>query len=104
MYMFGCSMCYGVNADGLENSVDYIGQRLRKNEEYCTYSYMEMIKCIRMPIIKQLDRAQQIALLTADEAINEIGQDKLKGKYIPVYVAKMMGTEKSSEVNIRIRS
>lgn len=73
-------------------------------------SFIEDIKfpCLkfRMPplIIKQLDRAQQIALLTADEAINEIGQEKLKGKYIPVYVAKMMGTEKSSEVNIRIRS
>lgn len=80
-------------------------------QEYLTSgSFIEDINfpCLkfRMPplIIKQLDRAQQIALLTADEAINEVGIDNLKGKYVPVYVAKMMGTEKSSEVNIRIRS
>lgn len=51
MYLYGCSMCYGVNAVGLENSVEYINikNKLEAKKGYFNGNLIDIVKCCRMP-------------------------------------------------------
>lgn len=54
-------------------------------------------------ILTQLDRAQPMAMLAADEAISDLGADKIEGSDTSVYIAKAISAESSSIFNIGVR-
>lgn len=54
-------------------------------------------------VLKQIDRTQQIALITAGKAIEDYGAERMKGQHVSVYVGKNMHTEQASAFNTGVR-
>jgi acyl transferase domain-containing protein len=54
-------------------------------------------------VLAHIDRSQQIALMTADEAIEDYGKKRMQGAKVSVYVGKVMNTELASNFNTGIR-
>ena len=59
----------------------------------------------KMPpkVLEQIDRAQPMALITADEAIVDYGVEKIADANASVYVGKMVNSESASMFNISVR-
>lgn len=53
--------------------------------------------------LAQMDRAQQIALITAGKAIEDCGMKNFKDQCVSVYVGKNMNTEQESNFNTGVR-
>lgn len=54
-------------------------------------------------VLEQIDRAQPLALLAADEAIEDYGREKIEKEKVSVYVGKMVNSESASKFNVSVR-
>lgn len=88
---------------------EHIKSEIYKHKSNLRISYIKDLKfnCLRYKIpprtLAEIDRSQQLALMTADSAIQDFGQDKLIREKTGIYIGSMMGLEASLRVDMRIR-
>ncbi len=54
-------------------------------------------------VLDQIDRAQPLVLIAADEAIEDYGKEKMEKENVSVYIGKMVNSESASKFNVSVR-